>query len=97
MFEYDELKMYEGDEIPITKDIVVIQPSLNQIKEFGEKRYFNAVRNLTSCGADLKWQLWDFFGIDYTTISDYDLFIKLSSQLVASRKKYLSEMIHNPD
>lgn len=96
MFECDELKIYKGRDIQITKNIIVTQPTLNQIEEFGEKLYFSAVHNLTSVGADLKWQLWDL-GIDYTQIEDYDLFIKLISQLVSSRKNVYKELMGNPE
>ena len=61
----NELEMYYGDDVKITDKITVTQPTVMQIKNFGEKDYFNAVYNLTSVGADLKWQLWDM-GIDYT-------------------------------
>lgn len=97
MFEIDELKIYRGNDIPITDKIIVTQPTLGQIEEFGEKRYFQAVRNLTSVGADLKWQLWDYFSIDYTTIEDYDLFIELISQMVSSKKKMYEELTNNPE
>jgi len=96
MYKYDELKVYDGDDIEITKDIIVTQPTLNQIKYFGEKKYFSAVHTLTSVGADLKWQLWDL-KIDYTEISDYDLFIKLISQLLSSKKKLYDELLSNPE
>lgn len=97
MFEMDELKIYRGRDIYITDKIIVTQPTLNQIEEFGEKRYFNAVHNLTSVGADLKWQLWDYLKTDYTQIEDYDLFIKLISQLVSSKKNVYKELTSNPD
>lgn len=97
MFEIDELKIYRGSDIPITDKIIVTQPTLGQIEEFGEKRYFQAVRNLTSVGADLKWQLWDYFEIDYTTIDDYDLFIKLIHPMVSSKKNFLKELKNNPE
>ena len=97
MFEVDELKIYRGMDIPITDKIIVTQPTLGQIEEFGEKRYFQAVRNLTSVGADLKWQLWDYFNIDYTTIEDYDLFIKLIHPMVSSRKYFYEELKDNPE
>ena len=97
MFEVDELKIYRGMDIPITDKIIVTQPTLGQIEEFGEKRYFQAVRNLTSVGADLKWQLWDYFNIDYTTIEDYDLFIKLIHPMVSSRKNFYEELKDNPE
>ena len=97
MYKYDELKIYDGDDIQITKDIIVTQPSLEQIKCFGEQKYFSAVHTLTSVGADLKWQLWDMLGIDYTKIEDYDLFIKLISQLVSSKKNIYNELLSHPD
>lgn len=97
MYKYDEFKVYDGDDIYITKDIIVTQPTLNDIKDFGEKRYFSAVSTLTSVGADLKWQLWDMLGIDYTKIDDYDLFIKLISQLVSSKKNVYFELMNNQE
>ena len=97
MFECDELKIYRGGDIQITPKITVIQPTLDQIERFGEKRYFNAVHTLTSVGADLKWQLWEFDRIDYTTIEDYDLFIRFISQVVSSKKRIYNELTNNKD
>ena len=70
MFEVDELDIYRGGDIEITPKIIVTQPTLGQIADFGEKRYFNAVYTLTAVGADLKWQLWDLEQIDYTKIEE---------------------------
>ena len=97
MFEHDELKIYRGKDIQITPKIIVTQPTLDQIEEFGEKRYFNAVHTLTAVGADLKWQLWDFDKIDYTQIEDYDLFIRFISQVVSSKKRIHNELMNNPE
>lgn len=97
MYKYDELKIYRGGDIQITPKVIVTQPSLDQIEQFGEKRYFNAVHTLTAVGADMKWQLWDFDKIDYTQIEDYDLFIKFISQLVSSKKKVYNELMSNPE
>lgn len=92
----DELKIYRGSDIPITDKIIITQPSLDQIEKFGEKKYFSAIHNLTSVGADLKWQLWSM-NIDYTQISDYDLFIELISQLVSSKKEIYYELKSHPE
>jgi len=97
LLNIDEFKIYDGDDIQITKDIIVTQPSLRDIKNFGEQRYFGAVHSLTSVGADLKWQLWDMLQIDYTKIEDYELFIKLISQLVSSKKHLYKALIENPE
>lgn len=97
MFEVDELQIYRGADIPITPKITITQPTLGQIEEFGEKRYFSAIHTLTASGADLKWQLWDYAGIDYTQIEDYELFVTFICQIVSSRKKIYKEMMDNPD
>lgn len=96
MFEYDELKLYKGYPIPINNNIIINQPTLSEITEFGEKQYFNAIYTLTSSPADFKWQLWDI-GIDYTKVDDYELFVCFTSQLLASQKKILLEWENNPE
>lgn len=97
MFSLDELKIYRGEDIEITDKIIITQPTLHQIAEFGEQRYFSAVHTLTSVGADLKWQLWDLAKIDYTKIEDYDLFINFISQLVSSKKNLYKELNEHPE
>ena len=95
MFEIDELKIYRGSDIPITDKIIVTQPTIDQIIEFGEKRYFGAVHCLTGVGADFKWQLWDYYGIDYTTIDDFELFKKMLWQSLSSKKYLYKELTEN--
>ena len=96
-YELDELQIYRGASIQITPDIIVTQPTIGQIADFGEKKYFSAVHTLCAVGADLKWQLNDYLGIDYTKIDDYVLFIKFTSQVVSSRKKIYKELKDNPE
>ena len=50
MFDVDDLKIYRGSDIHITDKIIVIQPTIDQIIEFGEKRYFQTVHCLTFQG-----------------------------------------------
>ena len=97
MFDVDDLKIYRGSDIRITDKIVVTQPTIDQIIEFGEKRYFSAVHTLTGVGADFKWQLMDYFGIDYTTIEDFDLFKKMICGLLSSKKKVYMAFKENPE
>ena len=96
MFELDELQIYRGKEIVVNKNITILIPNLGQISDFGEKTYFNAVQTFTAVGADMKWQLWDM-GIDYTKIEDYDLFVRLISQLIGSRKRLYQDRIEHPE
>ena len=95
MFEIDDLKIYRGSDIRITDKIIVIQPTLDQIIEFGEKRYFQAIHTLTGVGADFKWQLWDYFDIDYTKIDDYELFKKMIWRSLSSKKYLYKELTEN--
>lgn len=97
MFDIDELKIYRGSDIPITDKITVIQPTIDQIIEFGEKRYFGAVHCLTGVGADFKWQLWDYFQTDYTTIDDFELFKKVIWSSLSSKKYLYKELTENRD
>ena len=95
MFDIDELKLYRGSDIPITDKIIVTQPTIGQIVDFSEKRYFHAVQCLTGVGADFKWQLWDYFQKDYTTIDDFELFKMLIWKSLSSRKYIHKELTEN--
>lgn len=97
MFDVDDLKIYRGSDIRIADKIVVTQPTIDQIIEFGEKRYFSTVHTLTGVGADFKWQLLDYFGIDYTQIDDFELFKKMICGLLSSKKKIYKELKERPE
>lgn len=97
MNDFDELSIYRGKDIQINPKIIVSQPTISQIEEFGEKKYFSAVNTLTAVGADLKWQLWDYCQIDYTQIEDYDLFLQYTFGAVSSRKRVYKELMDNQE
>ena len=97
MFDIDDLKIYRGSDIRITDKIIVTQPTIDQIIEFGEKRYFQTVHCLTGVGADFKWQLLDYFNIDYTTIDDFELFKLMIWKSLSSKKNIYKELKENPE
>ncbi len=97
MFDVDDLKIYRGSDIRITDKIIVTQPTIDQIIEFGERQYFQAVQCLTGVGADFKWQLLDYFDIDYTKIDDFELFKLMICKSLSSKKKIYKELIENQD
>ena len=72
--DQDELKLYRGMDWPVNSSILIRHPTMGSICEYGEQEYFSMVHTLCSVGADLKWQL-DELGVDYTKISDYELFL----------------------
>lgn len=82
--EIDYLQVYRGDNYKVNDSITVYQPTLNDICNYGEKKYFNMIHTLTSVGADMKWQL-DELNIDYTKVSDFDLFSNIISRFYSSK------------
>lgn len=76
LFEYDELKMYYGYPYWVTDKIQILQPTLGDIIEFGDTKFYSIVSTLCANTTSLRLQLWEM-GIDWTKISDYELFIKL--------------------
>lgn len=76
----DELQLFRGQDYVINEHITIHQPTLNEICDFGELRYYNMVYILTSTPSQYKVQLFDM-GIDYEEISDFDLFVLLCRHL----------------
>ena len=72
----DELQIYRGKDFFVKKGILIHQPTLDEICEYGEQRYYSMVYSLTCVPADLCWQL-DELGIDYTKLGDFELFYSL--------------------
>ena len=59
---------------PITNKISVHIPTVDEIFDFGDQKYYNMVQSLTSTPFDLMVEL-DDIGIDYETLTDYQMFI----------------------
>lgn len=76
LFEYDPLKMYYRYPYKATDKIEIFQPDLGSIIDFGADKFYNVVSLLCSNTTSLRLQLWDM-GIDWTKISDYELFYTL--------------------
>ncbi len=74
--KFDDLKIYGGESYHLNDRLSIRQPTLDDIRQYGENRYFNMIHTLCAVGADLKWQLHDI-GIDYTRISDFELFYSI--------------------
>lgn len=77
LLDIDELSVYFGEPFSINDKITIYQPTLGDIVEFGERKYYSMVHTLTCIPADMMSQLADM-GIDYMEISDFDLFMLLT-------------------
>lgn len=84
----DKLKIYFGDDLRINKFITVHNPVINDIIETGEQEYFSMVNNFCAIPSDMKSVLWDA-GIDWTEISDYELFCHLVTSFPLESTKIL--------
>lgn len=84
----DELQLYIGDDYIINDHIRVLQPTIRQIAEFGEKDFFSVVHTVTAIPSDVKSRLWDI-GLDWVEVSDFELFCMLSQTLTPDRTKLL--------
>lgn len=74
--ENDELKIYRGEDYAVSEHITIHQPTLNDICNYGERDYYSMIYQLTATPQSMKVQLWDM-GIDYTTITPFELFYSL--------------------
>ena len=86
--DVDDLKLYIGDDYIINDHIRVLQPTIRQIAEFGEKEFFSVVHTVTAIPSDMKANLWDM-GLDWMQVDDFELFVMLSQTLTPDRTKLL--------
>ena len=84
-YRNDELKIYRGEDFVVSKHIILHQPTLNEICDYGERDYYSMIYNFTATPQSLKVQLWDM-GIDYTEITPYQLFYQLLYKMYSQEK-----------
>ena len=70
----DELQIYRGKDFIINDNIVIHQPTLDEICDWGDSKYFSFIYNFVATPTDMKYQL-SLIGVDWNTISDYELFL----------------------
>jgi hypothetical protein len=86
-FRNDELKIYRGEDFVVSKHIIIHQPTLGQIADYGERDYWSLVYNFTATPQSMKVQLWDMQpSIDYTEITPYQLFYMMLYRIYPQEK-----------
>lgn len=80
LFSVDPLQLYMGYNYSINDKIVIKQPTMRDITDMGEQKYFSMVHTLTANPTSMKVQL-DSVGIDWNEIEDFDLFMMLAPNL----------------
>lgn len=73
----DELKVFRSRDYHINDAIVIHQPTLEEIAEYGEKEYFGLVRSICSTPADQKVRIWDLLQKFWDEIDEFELFTSI--------------------
>ena len=78
-YSFDKLQMFFGEDYKIADGIIISQPTIGNILTFGEKNFFQILNIFITNPTSLRVPLWKS-GIDWTTITDYELFYQLILQ-----------------
>lgn len=73
LLDFDELKVYFGEDYWPTPHIKITQPKIQDLIEYGDSRFYSMVSTLCANTTSFRLQLWEM-GIDWNKISDFDLF-----------------------
>lgn len=76
--DVDKLKVLSGEPIKLN-GITLYQPTLRQIKEFGEDNFYSTFWMLCSSAWDMP-SLFDDIGVDFMTVSDWQFFMQIALQ-----------------
>lgn len=84
----DPLKLYFREPYKVKDKIIINQPTIQDIVDYGEHEFYAMLRifieNTTMC----RVQLWDL-GIDWNEITDYQLFVSFIPMLQQEQTKVL--------
>lgn len=76
-YNFDKLKMYFGEDFNY-KGIIISMPTIGDILEIGENRFFDAISPFTHNSTSIRVLLWDN-GLDWNMVKDIEVFNILSS------------------
>ena len=77
-------------------DIIINLPTIGELDNFGFEKYWQALNIMTIIPSDIKWALWKV-KIDYTKISEFELFIRLKSAVTDEQSTLLFKNINLRD
>ena len=78
--EIDSLSLYMGNPFVVNQHLIIKQPTIGQIADYGEKEYYTMVHTLCAIPSDMKSQL-DDMKLDYEKVEDFQLFMMLAPTL----------------
>lgn len=81
VIKFDKLKLFFGEPYEINLEdtdgkIIMTQPTIGDVVELGEQRFYSNLNIFTTNTTSFRLQLWDQ-GLDWNEVSDFDLFSML--------------------
>ena len=76
VFDYDMLKLYFGEDYKVTDKIIIRQPSIQEIIDYGERDFYSMIYTMCTNPTGVRLKLWEM-GVDWNKMSDYELFAGL--------------------
>lgn len=73
----DDFCILSGEPNKIADGILIRNPSIRQIREYGEQKYFGVVQNLCATPADKMVELWDVLHVYWDSVDEYELFVAI--------------------
>ena len=88
IYDFDELKMYFGEDYWVTDKIYIHVPTVGDILEFGDSKFYSMLNLFCSNPTSLRLQLWKM-NIDWNKISDFELFSQIIVKNLKKKDTYL--------
>ena len=87
-FEFDLLRMYFGEDYKASCGVTIRQPTIGDILEFGENKFYANLNIFVSNPTQYRVALWHL-GVDWCTLTDFELFCSFVGGLDPEALKYL--------
>ncbi|MEG1502112.1 MAG: hypothetical protein RR370_01845 [Synergistaceae bacterium] len=88
MYDFDELLLLRGDNLVINDQLSIHHPTLEEVYCNGEEKYYGMVQAICATPHDYMVQL-DDIGVDYTNISEIEMFVMMSKNLSINETKII--------
>lgn len=81
-YDFDKLKMFFGEDYEVN-GIKIVQPTIGDILEIGEKNFYHALSPFTNNSTSIRLMLWTA-GVDWCNVRDIEAFYVLMDLMVKS-------------
>lgn len=77
--EFNEVGLFRGEDYQVNEYITIHHPTLKEIFDYGEQKYWSVTSTICATPSDLKHQLFDTYGFYFNEVDEFDLFCMLAS------------------